>query len=74
MARLADRSRSVLAEAGGCSIWSVCDICRSQPAGNLSYGQRRLLEIVSSLITRPRLLLLDEPASGINPTLLNIAA
>ena len=43
----------------------------NEPAGNLSFGQRRLLEIVSSLIARPRLLLLDEPASGINPTLLN---
>lgn len=42
-----------------------------QPAGALSYGQRRLLEIVSCLVSKPRILLLDEPASGINPTLLN---
>jgi ABC-type branched-subunit amino acid transport system ATPase component len=42
-----------------------------QPAGALSYGQRRLLEIVSCFMSKPRILLLDEPASGINPTLLN---
>jgi ABC-type branched-subunit amino acid transport system ATPase component len=41
------------------------------PAAVLSYGQRRLLEIVSALMSRPRILLLDEPASGVNPTLLN---
>jgi branched-chain amino acid transport system ATP-binding protein len=41
------------------------------PASALSYGQRRLLEIVSCLMSKPRILLLDEPASGINPTLLN---
>ena len=40
------------------------------PAGALSFGQRRLLEILSALISRPRILLLDEPASGVNPTLL----
>lgn len=42
-----------------------------QPAGALSYGQRRLLEIVSCIMSKPRILLLDEPASGINPSLLN---
>jgi branched-chain amino acid transport system ATP-binding protein len=41
------------------------------PAADLSYGQRRLLEIVSVLMAGPRILLLDEPASGVNPTLLN---
>jgi ABC-type branched-subunit amino acid transport system ATPase component len=40
------------------------------PAAALSYGQRRLLEIISALIARPRILMLDEPASGVNPTLL----
>ncbi len=39
-------------------------------ASVLSFGQRRLLEIVSSLMARPRVLLLDEPASGVNPTML----
>jgi ABC-type branched-subunit amino acid transport system ATPase component len=41
------------------------------PAGALSYGQRRLLEIASALIGKPRLVLLDEPASGVNPALLD---
>ena len=41
---------------------------RDQPACSLPYGDQRRLEIVRALATRPRLLLLDEPAAGMNPT------
>ncbi|MBL8837261.1 MAG: ABC transporter ATP-binding protein [Alphaproteobacteria bacterium] len=44
------------------------------PASLLSFGQRRLLEITAALIGRPQLLLLDEPASGINPGLIAVLA
>ena len=39
------------------------------PAGELSGGQRKLLEVARGLMAKPTLLLLDEPAAGINPTL-----
>jgi ABC-type branched-subunit amino acid transport system ATPase component len=45
-----------------------------EPASVLSFGQRRLLEIVATFIVRPRLLLLDEPAAGVNPALLETLA
>ena len=40
-----------------------------QPAAALSGGQKKLLEIGRALMTRPRLILLDEPIAGVNPTL-----
>jgi len=38
-------------------------------AGQLSGGQRRLVEIMRALMARPKILLLDEPMAGVNPTL-----
>lgn len=39
----------------------------NREAGNLAYGHQRKLEIARCMITRPRLLMLDEPAAGLNP-------
>jgi len=41
---------------------------RDLPCRSLPYGDQRRLEIVRALATRPKLLLLDEPAAGMNPT------
>jgi len=40
-------------------------------AGNLSYGQQKLVEFARVLMTEPSVILLDEPAAGVNRTLLN---
>jgi len=40
-------------------------------AGDLSFGQQKLLEFAMALMSRPKMLLLDEPTAGINPTLIN---
>jgi ABC-type branched-subunit amino acid transport system ATPase component len=58
----ADRARAhdLLAEFGLTAMAEV-------PAAELSYGQRKLLEFAAVLISRPRLVLLDEPTAGVNP-------
>lgn len=40
------------------------------PAGSLSFGQKKLLEFATLLIANPKVILLDEPAGGINPTMI----
>ncbi|MFQ5938973.1 MAG: ABC transporter ATP-binding protein [Alphaproteobacteria bacterium] len=44
---------------------------RNLRAGELSFGQQKLLEFAMALMNEPRMLLLDEPTAGINPTLIN---
>jgi branched-chain amino acid transport system ATP-binding protein len=43
-----------------------------EPAGILSGGQRKLLELARVLMAEPALILLDEPAAGVNPALLEV--
>ena len=48
------------------TLWEV----RDELAVNLSGGQKKLLELGRAMMTEPRLVLLDEPGAGVNPTLL----
>jgi ABC-type branched-subunit amino acid transport system ATPase component/ABC-type branched-subunit amino acid transport system permease subunit len=58
----ADRARELLEFVGMARF-------AHQPAGALSYGQQKLVELAQVLMLEPRLVLLDEPAGGINPSL-----
>jgi len=58
--RLREQTRELL------SIFRL-ERVQDEPARSLPYGDQRRLEIVRALATRPRLLLLDEPAAGMNP-------
>ncbi len=46
--------------------FGLAEQCNS-PAGGLPYGRQRRLEIARALATRPKILMLDEPAAGMNP-------
>ena len=53
-------------------VLALCDLAdkAGEIAGRLSGGQQKLLELARVLIAEPRLILLDEPAAGVNPVLL----
>ena len=59
-----ERARALLAVVGLEGV--VNEYC-----GNLSYAEQKMVEITRALMTDPELIMLDEPASGINPTLVN---
>lgn len=46
------------------------DHLRDVEAGSISYGQQKLLEVAAVLMTEPDLILLDEPAGGVNPVMI----
>jgi ABC-type branched-subunit amino acid transport system ATPase component/ABC-type branched-subunit amino acid transport system permease subunit len=58
----ADRARELLGFVG-------LERFAGQPAGSLSYGQQKLVELAQVLMMEPKLILLDEPAGGVNPSL-----
>jgi ABC-type branched-subunit amino acid transport system ATPase component len=41
---------------------------RDAPAGILSYGQKKLVALIAALMPRPKLVVLDEPVAGVNPS------
>jgi len=43
---------------------------KDHPASNLSYGQQKLLDFGMALMSRPEVILLDEPLAGVNPTMI----
>ena len=69
-AKVAARERQVRQRAEEALEFLSISHLRDELAGNLSGGQKKLLELGRTMMTDARLVLLDEPGAGVNPTLL----
>ncbi|NKC16099.1 MAG: ATP-binding cassette domain-containing protein [Gammaproteobacteria bacterium] len=67
--RVRAREASVRAAADALAFLSLSQL-KHERAGNLSGGQKKLLELGRTMMTEAKLVLLDEPGAGVNPTLL----
>jgi branched-chain amino acid transport system ATP-binding protein len=67
--QFADDERRSRREAAEMAEFFELDHLLDEPAGSLSGGQRKLLELARVLLTEPQMVLLDEPLAGVNPTL-----
>jgi branched-chain amino acid transport system ATP-binding protein len=66
------RREERLARERAFEVLELCDLAdkAAELAGRLSGGQQKLLELARVLVAEPKLILLDEPAAGVNPVLL----
>ena len=66
------RREERLARERALEVLELCDLTdkAAELAGRLSGGQQKLLELARVLVAEPKLILLDEPAAGVNPVLL----
>lgn len=69
--KVRQHEQAILARANEVLQFLNLDHVAGESAGNLSGGQKKLLELGRAMMTEPKLVLLDEPGAGVNPSLLN---
>ncbi|MCY6382602.1 ABC transporter ATP-binding protein [Hoeflea prorocentri] len=70
--RIAAREREILERAHEILAFTTLEGVASEAAGQLSGGQQKLLELARVLMSSPKMIMLDEPAAGVNPTLTGV--
>jgi branched-chain amino acid transport system ATP-binding protein len=71
-AHVAAQEKAAVEKARGLLDFVTLSALEAEPARVLSGGQRKLLELARILMADPQAILLDEPAAGVNPTLLEL--